>query len=138
MNGSSPQFAPTVIRAATMIDGRGGEPLTNQAIVIDDGLIRHIKPWGDESIVSFQEDAEVIDVEGATFLPGLTARRFSGDTLSSTVHYRAYAQDKLVGGAAKARRGLCAAGRAGVCSCRVRPPRPDGERGAPNLHAPSS
>ena len=54
-----------------MIDGKGGEPLTNQAIVVQDGWIRDIKPEGDESIASLSQETEVIDIEGATFLPGL-------------------------------------------------------------------
>ena len=71
MNSATPQLTPKIIRAATMIDGRGGEPLTNQVIVVKDGRIQHIKPWRDESIASLNQEAEVIDLEGATVLPGL-------------------------------------------------------------------
>lgn len=67
------QHEPTlkIIRAARMIAGKGGEPLTNQAIVVQDGRIRDIKPWGDESVALLGQEAEIIDVKGATFLPGL-------------------------------------------------------------------
>jgi imidazolonepropionase-like amidohydrolase len=71
MNSATPQSMPRIIRAAGMIDGKGGEPLTNYAIVVQDGWIQDIQPWEDESIASLNQEAEVIDVEGATLLPGL-------------------------------------------------------------------
>ena len=65
------ESALKIIRAAKLIDGKGGQPLTNQAVVVQDGRIRDIKPWGDESVASLSQEAEVIDVDGATLLPGL-------------------------------------------------------------------
>jgi imidazolonepropionase-like amidohydrolase len=60
-----------IIRAARMIDGQGGEPMTNQALVVRDGRIHDIKPLEDVSVVALNREAEVIDVESATLLPGL-------------------------------------------------------------------
>jgi hypothetical protein len=37
-----------IIKAAKVIDGQSEKPLTNQAIIVQDGWIRDIKPWGDE------------------------------------------------------------------------------------------
>ena len=56
------------IRAAKMIDGKGGEPLTNQEVVVQDGWIRDIRPWTEGSLCS---PGEMIDVGSATLLPGL-------------------------------------------------------------------
>jgi len=69
--GQQTESAAKVVKASRVIDGKGGEPLTNQAVVVQDGWIRDIKPWGDESIASLNQEAEVIDIEGATLLPGL-------------------------------------------------------------------
>ncbi len=59
-----------IIKAARLIDGQGGGPLTDQAIVIQDGQIQDIKPWHNETIVSRIPEARVIDVGDATLLPG--------------------------------------------------------------------
>jgi len=60
-----------IIQATRIIDGRGGEPLTNQAIVIQDGWIRDLKPWGDESVTSLDQEAEIVNADSDTVLPGL-------------------------------------------------------------------
>ena len=58
----------TVLLNATLIDGRGGEPIPNSAVVIDGDRIAYAGPragarWG--------EGARVRDVAGLTVLPGL-------------------------------------------------------------------
>jgi imidazolonepropionase-like amidohydrolase len=60
----------SIIKAARVIDGQGDKPLTDQEIVIQDGGIQDIKPWGDESIASRLREATVFDVGDATLLPG--------------------------------------------------------------------
>jgi imidazolonepropionase-like amidohydrolase len=70
MNQQSKEPRLRIIRAAAMIDGQGGEPLEDQALVIQDGRIRDIKPWGDEAIAAQIPEATVIDVGDAALLPG--------------------------------------------------------------------
>lgn len=59
-----------IIRAARVIDGQVEAPLTDQAIVIQDGRIQDIKTWGDEAIALWLREATVFDVGDATLLPG--------------------------------------------------------------------
>ena len=58
-----------VIKGATLIDGRGGAPLKDPVIVIQG---RHIKSVGDRATERrCRRDAEVIDAEGCTLMPGM-------------------------------------------------------------------
>lgn len=59
-----------IIKAARVIDGQGEAPLTDQAIVIQDGRIQDIKAWDDEPIALWLREATVFDVGDATLLPG--------------------------------------------------------------------
>ncbi len=63
-------MSQSIIKAARVIDGQGDKPLTDQAVVIQDGGIQDIKRWGDESIASRLREATVFDVGDATLLPG--------------------------------------------------------------------
>ena len=54
----------TVIRATTLIDGTGADPVRGRFIVIDDGVIKQISS-------DAPKGAEVIDVGDLTILPGL-------------------------------------------------------------------
>ena len=60
--------APTVIEGATLIDGNGGAPLKNSAIVIDAGRIKAV---GAKGSVAYPPRANVIKADGMTALPGL-------------------------------------------------------------------
>jgi imidazolonepropionase-like amidohydrolase/Tol biopolymer transport system component len=51
----------------TLIDGTGADPVSNAALVIRDGRIAAVGPRAEVDIPS---DAQVIDVQGATLLPG--------------------------------------------------------------------
>jgi imidazolonepropionase-like amidohydrolase len=51
-----------------LIDGRGGEPVPDAAIVLRDGLIAAVGP---RATVPIPEDAEVVEVSGGSILPGL-------------------------------------------------------------------
>ena len=53
-----------------LIDGQGGEPFEDQALIIQDGRIQDIKPWGDEAIAEQIPKATVFDVGDVTLLPG--------------------------------------------------------------------
>lgn len=55
----------TVIKAGTLIDGRGGEPVKDVVIVVEDGLIRDV---GRD--VTAPAGATVIDLSDRTVLPG--------------------------------------------------------------------
>ena len=57
-----------VIVGGTIIDGTGGEPIENGAIVIAGGKIEAIGPAGE---VEIPEDAEKIDAAGKTVMPGI-------------------------------------------------------------------
>ena len=57
-----------VLRGARVIDGAGGTPLDNAAIIIRDGRIVAIGPAGSTSAPA---GAEVIDYSGKTIIPGL-------------------------------------------------------------------
>jgi imidazolonepropionase-like amidohydrolase len=58
----------TVLRGARVIDGAGGSPLDNAAVVIRDGRIVAIGPAGSTTVPT---GAEVIDYGGKTIIPGL-------------------------------------------------------------------
>src|SRR5262249_50671189 len=58
----------TVLRGARVIDGTGGAPIDNTAIVVRDGRIVAIGPSAATPVPS---DAEVVDYTGKTIIPGL-------------------------------------------------------------------
>ncbi len=60
-----------IIKAGRLIDGTGGEPLINQAIIVQDAKIQDIKPETDETIASLSQQATVFDLGDATLIPGL-------------------------------------------------------------------
>jgi imidazolonepropionase-like amidohydrolase len=60
------QTKPTVIKAGRLIDAEDGRVLTGQMILVEDGLIKAVG-----SSVSVPADANVVDLSGATVLPGL-------------------------------------------------------------------
>ena len=57
-----------IIEHATLIDGSGGAPLQDAALVIDDGRIVRIGPTGQ---VKPPPGAKVIDATGKTVVPGI-------------------------------------------------------------------
>ena len=56
----------TVIRAGTLIDGTGADPVRNATIVIEGNAITAVNADGD-----IPRDAEVIDAAGMTVMPGM-------------------------------------------------------------------
>src|SRR6185436_17045495 len=58
----------TVLRAARLIDGNGGAPITNAAVVIVDNKITEV---GSASQVRVPVNARTIDLGDVTLLPGL-------------------------------------------------------------------
>lgn len=56
----------TAITGATLIDGTGHDPLTNATVIVDNGRIQSVAAGGD-----VPRDADVIDADGLTLLPGL-------------------------------------------------------------------
>ncbi len=56
-----------VLLNGTLIDGTGADPVTNAAIVIENELITAV---GKLSEMNLPSDAEIIDVNGSTILPG--------------------------------------------------------------------
>lgn len=65
---------------ATLIDGRGGEPVENSCILISKDKITRVGKTGDVKIPS---DAEVIDVKGLTVLPGLIDAHYHNEDSDS-------------------------------------------------------
>ena len=68
--GESPAPAepPIAIRAGTLIDGRSDQARRNQVVVVRG---RRIEAVGDATATSVPPGARVIDLTGATVLPGL-------------------------------------------------------------------
>lgn len=69
----SPTPAPTptpgtLIRAAALADGRSASPQRNVSLLIRDGRIVYVGPRGGEPDI---RNAEVVDLGGATIVPGL-------------------------------------------------------------------
>jgi imidazolonepropionase-like amidohydrolase len=62
------QVRPIAIVGGTLIDGTGRPPLTDAAIVMQDGRFLGVGKRGE---VSLPEGVEVIDANGKTILPGL-------------------------------------------------------------------
>ncbi len=65
-----------VIKGATMIDGNGGEPVTNATVIVKDNLIENVLA---DAAVKLPEDAEVIDAAGLYLMPGLIDAHYHGD-----------------------------------------------------------
>ena len=63
-----PQPATIALVNGTLIDGTGADPVPDAAIVIRDGRIAAVQ--GPHAQVQVPADAQVIDVQGATILPG--------------------------------------------------------------------
>ncbi len=53
---------------ATLIDGLGGEPVKNACVIIRNGIIEKIGKAGE---IEIPEEAETVELNGATILPGL-------------------------------------------------------------------
>jgi imidazolonepropionase-like amidohydrolase len=67
----SPQI--TAIVGATLVDGRGGPPVTNSVVLIRSGGIEKV---GVRSSTPIPSNAEVVDATGLTLLPGLMDSHF--------------------------------------------------------------
>ncbi len=59
----------TLVKNGTLIDGRGGEPVHDAAVLIKDNRIEAVGKWKD--LILPNEDIEVIDAEDGYLLPGL-------------------------------------------------------------------
>jgi imidazolonepropionase-like amidohydrolase len=57
-----------VLKGGRLIDGTGREPVANAGLVVVDGTIRQVGP---SDALSYGRDAQVVDVEGRTLMPGL-------------------------------------------------------------------
>lgn len=57
----------TLIRGAQVIDGRGGVPLADHDVLVEDGRISSVAPRGDTTT----DGAEVVEAAGTTLIPGL-------------------------------------------------------------------
>ena len=59
----------TLIRNVTLIDGRGGPPLPQAAVLVEDNRIRAVGP--EATLPLPDADLTIVDGEGGTLLPGL-------------------------------------------------------------------
>lgn len=64
------------ILGASLIDGNGGESVSNSVVVVKDNIIEHV---GAEESVSIPDGAEIIDGKGLTLMPGLIDAHYHGD-----------------------------------------------------------
>ncbi len=77
-----------VLINGTLIDGTGGPPLANAVVIIKDDLIEDIGTRGN---IEIPADAKIINIQGATMLPGfINAHIHNG---YNTQNLRAWAQD---------------------------------------------
>src|SRR4030095_6764131 len=67
-NLKHPPRAGRVIRAGRLFDSEAGRMLTNQVIVVNGDMITAVGP---ANLVQVPPGAEVIDLSGATVIPGL-------------------------------------------------------------------
>ena len=68
------QHGTIVIRNGQLIDGNGGPPIADAAVVVQNGMITFAGPAVEIPVVSAL--ARVIDVEGGSILPGLVEAHF--------------------------------------------------------------
>lgn len=68
--GQSPAGEIILIKAGRLIDVRSGQVLTDQAVLIEGDRIKAVGPWSDLSGKA-PSGARLIDLSGATLLPGL-------------------------------------------------------------------
>lgn len=61
------------IVGATLIDGRGGTPLPNATVIVEENTITEV---GSKENINVPDDAEVVDAAGKTLLPGLIDAHF--------------------------------------------------------------
>src|SRR5262245_5396651 len=71
-----PEGKPIAIIGATLIDGRGGSPLGDSAVIIRND---RIVAAGKRNSTSVPKDAEIIDAGGLTLLPGFIDSHFHID-----------------------------------------------------------
>src|SRR5688572_1815406 len=64
------------LTGATLIDGRGGEPLKNALVIVRNEAIQYAGPAEGTDIPS---EAEVVDLKGLTILPGLIDAHYHND-----------------------------------------------------------
>lgn len=64
---------PAVIVGATLIDGRGGPPVPDSVVIVQDDTIVQV---GRRAQVSVPRDAEILDASGMFLLPGLIDSHF--------------------------------------------------------------
>jgi imidazolonepropionase-like amidohydrolase len=64
----------TIIRNGQLVDGTGAAPMTDAALVIQDGIIRYAGPVGGAPPVP--RDARCIDARGGTIMPGLVEAHY--------------------------------------------------------------
>jgi imidazolonepropionase-like amidohydrolase len=100
-----------VLRAARLIDGNGGAPITNAAVVVVDNKITEVGPAGQ---VRVPANARTIDLGDVTLLPGLLDShthligRVLGDPDGDNALVRDYQSFGAILGAVHARRTLMA------------------------------
>ena len=102
-----------------MIDGTGGEVLTNRALVIQDGRIEQIKPWTDDLLASLDEQSELLDVGEATLLPGLIDAHLhlTFDAASSTYYDATESKERVLLRAVDNAQAALRVGVTTVCDC---------------------
>ena len=64
----------TVVRNGKLVDGRGGAPIVDAALVVEDGKIRYAGPA--RAAPQVAPDARQIDARGGTIMPGLVEAHF--------------------------------------------------------------
>lgn len=61
---------PVLLHNGLLIDGTGGEPVTDGAVLIDDGLVRWVGPTARLRLPALPAPVRRVDVQGDAILPG--------------------------------------------------------------------
>ena len=81
-----------VFHNATLIDGTGADPRPNTSVVAEDGVITAVGPT---DCLTIPCDADVVELDGMTLLPGLTDAHVHFGLLGLNMHSSATQEDNL-------------------------------------------
>lgn len=65
---TTPEERFVVIKNGLLIDGRGGEPVADSTVIVEDGRIAAVGPEDD---LEWPAEAEIVDAAGKTIMPGI-------------------------------------------------------------------
>lgn len=99
-----------LLRGATLIDGNGGEPLTDSEIEVRDGRIVYVGAQRSQGTTSAGEGPRIIDLQGKTIMPGFIDSHvhFGLSIENQMANLARFASERIVRSAVNARNTLMA------------------------------